>query len=74
VGIYTSLGFILFGGIGGGYFLGWLLDSWLGTTPALSLGIAAVGFTGGFIEVLRILRRLEKDGNGDHTGAGSGSS
>ncbi|MGH2362641.1 MAG: AtpZ/AtpI family protein [bacterium] len=74
MGIYTSLGFILFGGIGGGYFLGWLLDSWLGTTPALSLGIAAAGFAGGFLEVLRILRRLEKHGDGNHTGTGSGSS
>jgi F0F1-type ATP synthase assembly protein I len=74
VGIYTSLGFVLFGGIAGGYFLGWILDRWLGTAPVLSLVIAAVGFTGGFIEVLRILQRLEKRDDGNSTGTGSGSS
>jgi len=74
VGIYTSLGFILFGGIGGGYFLGWLLDAWLGTAPIFSLVIAAAGFAGGFIEVLRILRRLEKRGNRNQSGTGTGPS
>ena len=74
VGIYTSLGFILFGGIGGGYFLGWLLDSWLGTAPIFSLVIAAAGFAGGFIEVLRILRRLEKRGDRNQSGTGAGPS
>lgn len=72
VGIYTSLGFILFGGIGGGYFLGWLLDEWLGTAPIFSLVIAVAGFAGGFIEVLRILQRLEKRGSGNNTGTGPG--
>jgi len=74
VGIYTSLGFILFGGIGGGYFLGWLLDEWLGTAPIFSLVIAVAGFAGGFIEVLRILQRLEKRGSGNNTGTGPGPS
>jgi len=74
MGIYTSLGFILFGGIGGGYFLGWLLDAWLGTAPIFSLVIAAAGFAGGFIEVLRILRRLEKRGDRNQSGTGTGSS
>lgn len=74
VGIYTSLGFILFGGIAGGYFLGWLLDNWLGTAPAFGLGIAAIGFAGGFVEVLRILKRLEKRGSGNDTGTGTGPS
>ena len=74
VGIYTSLGFILFGGIGGGYFLGWLLDTWLGTAPIFSLVIAAAGFAGGLIEVLRILRRLEKRGDRKQPGTGAGPS
>ncbi len=74
VGIYTSLGFVLVGGIAGGYFLGWLLDAWLGTAPIFSLVIAVTGFAGGFIEVLRILQRLEKRGNGNNAGTGTGPS
>lgn len=67
-GIYTSLGFVLFGGIAGGYFAGWLLDSWLGTKPVLSMLVAAVGFVGAFIEVLRVLERLEKrEGGNNHS-------
>lgn len=72
VGVYSSLGFVLFGGIAGGYFLGWLLDGWLGTKPMFSLIVAAFGFVGGLVEILRILQRLEKraGGNGTNTGPG----
>jgi len=74
VGVYTSLGFVLFGGIAGGYFLGWLLDGWLGTKPMFSLIVAALGFVGGLVEILRILQRLEKRAGGNGTNTGSGPS
>jgi len=71
VGIYTSLGFVLFGAIAGGYFLGWLVDDWLGTTPLFALAIAALGFAGGLIEIFRILARVEKRAGGNNSGSRS---
>jgi F0F1-type ATP synthase assembly protein I len=69
VGAVSGLGFVLFASIGGGYFLGWLLDRWLGTAPIFALILAGLGLAGGLIEVLQILKRVEKRGS-----AGDGSS
>jgi F0F1-type ATP synthase assembly protein I len=64
-----GLGFVLFGGIGGGYFLGWLVDRWLHTSPVFGLIFGCVGLAGGLIEVLQIMKRAEKsDGNGGSSG------
>jgi ATP synthase protein I len=71
IGIYTSLGFVLFGAIAGGYFLGWLVDDWLGTKPFFALVIAALGFAGGLIEIFRILARVEKRASGNNSSSGS---
>ena len=69
VGLVTSLGFVLFGAIGGGYFLGWLLDRWLGTAPLCGLIFAGLGLAGGLIEILQIMKRVEKQDGGDANGS-----
>ena len=66
VGLVSGLGFVLFGSIGGGFFLGWLLDRWLGTAPIFALIMAGVGMAGGLIEILQIMKRVEKNGGGDN--------
>jgi F0F1-type ATP synthase assembly protein I len=71
VGFYTSLGFILPAGAVAGYGLGWLIDDWLHTTPVVAIVMALLGAGGGFIEVLRILNRAERDGGGDDSGTGA---
>jgi len=63
----SGLGFVLFAGIGGGFFLGWLVDRWLGTAPIFGLILAGLGLAGGLIEILQIMKRVEKhdrDANG----------
>jgi len=51
--------------IGGG--LGYLLDRWLHTSPAMTLILGILGFAGGFWDILKRLTRDEKKqekGNG----------
>jgi len=72
VGLYTGLGFILPAGTVGGYLFGQELDKWLHTAPALALIIAALGTVGGFIEILRILSRAERNARNDNSEIGPG--
>ena len=72
--VYSGLGFVLFGSIGGGYFLGWLLDRWFGTMPIFSLVLAGIGFAGGLMEILQIMKRVEKHDDGEARGAGPDAS
>jgi F0F1-type ATP synthase assembly protein I len=69
VATFSGLGFVLFGSIGGGYLVGWLLDRWLGTTPVFSLIVAGLGLAGGVIEILQILKRVEKRDRDDNIGS-----
>ena len=69
VGLVSGLGFVLFGAIGGGYFLGWWLDRWLGTAPILGLIMAGFGLAGGLIEILQILKRVEEHESGEDNGS-----
>jgi F0F1-type ATP synthase assembly protein I len=69
VGLVSSLGFVLFAGIGGGFFLGWMVDRWLGTEPIFALITAGVGLAGGLIEILQIMKRVEKRGDSDDHGS-----
>jgi len=67
VGLVSGLGFVLFASIGGGFFLGWVVDRWLGTLPIFSLILAGLGLAGGLIEILRIMARVERhDGDDTH--------
>ena len=74
IGLYTSLGFILPAGALTGCAGGWLLDRWLHTSPVLTIVMGFVGAAGGFVEVLRILGRVERDADKDHSNSGTGSS
>ena len=60
VALFSGLGFVLFGCIGGGFLLGWFLDKWLGTVPIVTLIGAGLGLAAGVFELLQILKRVEK--------------
>ena len=60
VAFYSSLGFIIPGAVVGGYFLGWLLDEYLHTTPILGIIGGLAGAAAGIVEVLQIVTRAEK--------------
>jgi F0F1-type ATP synthase assembly protein I len=65
VGFYSSLGFILPAGAAAGCAAGWLLDRCLHTSPLLTVLLAFLGAAAGIIELLRILKRAEKDAGGN---------
>lgn len=44
----------------GGFFAGFFLDKWLGTTPAFTLVLSALGIAAGVYIVLRETPRLMK--------------
>ena len=44
----------LIGGLAGGALIGWLLDSWLGTSPLLLISLLVLGTVGGFWNIIRI--------------------
>ena len=71
IGFYSSLGLILPAGAVAGYGMGWLVDRWLHTAPVVAIVLAFLGEAGGFIEVLRILTRAEKDADRDNSGTGA---
>jgi len=71
IGFYSSLGLILPAGALVGYGIGWLVDRWLHTTPVAAIVLAFLGGAGGFLEVLRILTRAEKDADRDNSGTGA---
>jgi len=71
IGLYTSMGFILPAGAVVGCAIGWLLDRRLRTSPLLTVVMGFLGAAAGFLEVLRILKRTEKDADGDNSSAGT---
>jgi len=73
VGFYSSLGFILPAGAVVGCAGGWCLDRWLHTSPVLAVVMGFLGAAAGFFELLRILKRAEKDADGDNSSPGTGS-
>jgi F0F1-type ATP synthase assembly protein I len=73
IGLYTSLGFIVPAGALVGGAGGWCLDRWLRTSPLLTVVMGFLGAAAGFIEVLRILGRAEKDADRDSSNSGPDS-
>jgi F0F1-type ATP synthase assembly protein I len=73
VGLYSSLGFILPAGALVGGACGWFLDGWLRTSPLFTVVMGFLGAAAGFVEVLRILGRAEKDADGDSSNSGTDS-
>ena len=73
VGFYSSLGFILPAGAVVGGAGGWCLDRWLHTSPVLAVVMGFMGAGAGLLELLRILKRAEKDADGDNSSVGTGS-
>jgi ATP synthase protein I len=71
IGFYTSLGFIIPGGVVAGYILGWFLERWLHTGRVITLLFAFLGAAGGVVEVLQILLRAEKRADRNNSDAGT---
>ena len=67
VAMVSGLGLVFFSSIAGGYFLGWLVDRWLGTAPIFALILGGLGMAVGLVEVLKMIKQAEKrdSGNGD---------
>ena len=65
VAFYSSLGFILPAAALGGFGLGWVLDRWLHTSPLLAIVLGLAGVVAGVVEILQILTRAEKRGEGN---------
>lgn len=63
-----ELPFVMVAGVvlGGG--VGYLLDRWLHTSPAITLILGALGFAGGIWEIIRRLSSDEKSGGGGGQG------
>jgi len=74
IAFYSGLGFIIPGGAAGGYFLGWLLDEYLHTTPFLGIIGGLAGAAAGIVEVLQILTRAEKSADREGSSGDSGKS
>lgn len=72
VAFYTSLSLILPTGTVAGLVLGWYLDQWFHTAPALAILLGTMGAAGAIIEVLQILSRAEKNAGGNDSGSRSG--
>jgi F0F1-type ATP synthase assembly protein I len=71
VAYYSGLGFIIPAGAVGGYFVGWLLGTWLHVGQWLAVVMAFFGVAGGIVEVLQLLMRAErKNSNGNDSGPG----
>jgi ATP synthase protein I len=60
-GRYGALAFEFSGTIAGGAVVGWLLDRWLGSTPWGVLTCTLLAVVGGFIRLITLVRRFERD-------------
>jgi ATP synthase protein I len=60
---YGRLGAVAFeftGTIGGGAFIGWLLDRYLGSAPWGMVTCSVLAVIGGFIRLIQILRQFDR--------------
>lgn len=63
-----ELPFVMVAGVVVGGGIGYLLDRWLHTSPAITLIFGALGFAGGIWEIIRRLSSDEKSGGGGGQG------
>jgi len=63
-----ELPFVMVAGVVVGGGIGYLLDRWLHTAPALALILGGLGFAGGVYEIIRRLTSEEKRGGGNGQG------
>ena len=67
LGIAFRLATDLVAGVVVGGFLGWIVDSWLGTTPAFLLIFFALGFAAGLRNVVRTAKQMNEPRDADGT-------
>jgi F0F1-type ATP synthase assembly protein I len=60
-GRYGALAFEFSGTIAAGAVIGWLIDGWLGSAPWAVVISTLLAVVGGFIRLVTILRRFERD-------------
>jgi F0F1-type ATP synthase assembly protein I len=58
-----SFGFLMAGAILFGYFAGNFLDDYFGTFPIFLILFLVLGIVGGFMEYLKIIKKVLKDKN-----------
>lgn len=58
IGVELVAGLVVGGGIG------WLLDRWLGTMPAMLIAFFFLGAAAGLVNVFRTVRRMNEDDTG----------
>lgn len=68
VNLAMELPFVMVAGVVVGGGIGYLLDRWLHTSPAITLIFGALGFAGGIWEIIRRLSSDEKSGGGGGQG------
>ncbi len=71
IAYYSSLGFIIPAGAIVGVLIGWELDRLFHTAPVLEVVMAVAGGVGGFIELLRVLKKAEDRGGMEDDGKGT---
>ena len=59
-GRYGAVAFEFSGGIAAGATIGWLVDRYLGSQPYGLVGVTLLAVVGGFIRLVRVLRRFER--------------
>lgn len=65
-GLYIGVAFELAGTILGGPLVGYVLDSYLGTSPWFLLAMTVIAFVGAFVRLLQWMKLFarQRDGNG----------
>jgi F0F1-type ATP synthase assembly protein I len=59
-GRYGAVAFEFSGGIAAGAFLGWWIDTRFGTEPCGLIVTTLLAVVGGFVRLIRVLRRFER--------------
>ena len=59
-GRYGAVAFEFSGTIGGGAFVGWLLDRYVGSAPWGMVICSVLAVVGGFIRLIQILRQFDR--------------